>query len=170
MPDLLIGCGNSRQKRIVVKGRPESFQELVTLDSDPFCKPTHLHDLNDLPLPFPSNTFDEIHAYEVLEHVGRQGDYRSFFGLFQELWRILKPGGLLCATTPAWNSIWAWSDPGHTRIISHGSLVFLSQAEYERQVGKTPMTDYRGTYGGNFSILSATQSEHTFQFVLKAIK
>jgi hypothetical protein len=66
--------------------------------------------------------------------------------------------------------VWAWSDPGHTRIISHGSLVFLSQAEYERQVGKTPMTDYRSVYRGNFSVLCASQSEHTFQFVLKAIK
>ena len=117
--ELLIGCGNSREKRvydnIIVK--PE-WNELVTLDIDPMCNPDVTHDLDVLPYPFEDNTFDEIHAYEVLEHCGHQGDWIFFFQQFTELWRILKPKGVLVGSCPNWDSPWAWGDPGHRRIIS----------------------------------------------------
>ena len=57
--------------------------------------------MNKLPLPFDNDTFDEIHAYEVLEHVGKQGDYIFFFAQFSDLYRILKPNGLLVAMSPS---------------------------------------------------------------------
>jgi len=50
--------------------------------------------------------FDEVHAYEVLEHLGRQGDYRSFFATFANIYRVLVPGGLLLATVPSRYSGW----------------------------------------------------------------
>jgi hypothetical protein len=49
-------------------------------------------------------------------------------------------------------------------------LVFLSQAEYEAQVGDTAMTDYRGWYKADFDLFAKEESEHTFGFVLKAKK
>ena len=117
-----------------------------------------------------SDYFDEIHAYEVLEHVGAQGDYRSFFALFSELWRVLKPGGFLFATCPSWHSPWAWGDPSHTRVLTAGSLAFLSQAEYARQVGKTPMSDFRSIYKADFRAIIADESGDALLFVLQAIK
>lgn len=117
-----------------------------------------------------SDYFDEIHAYEVLEHVGAQGDYRSFFALFSELWRILKPGGYLFATCPSWHSPWAWGDPSHTRVLTAGSLVFLSQAEYARQVGKTAMSDFRSIYKADFRAIIADDSSDSLLMVLQAIK
>jgi hypothetical protein len=90
-----------------------------------------------------AGSMDEIHAYEVLEHIGRQGDVEGFFKEFQGYWEILRPGGALIGSVPAWDSQWAWGDPGHTRVIPPGTFAFLSQAEYEGQVGKTNMSDYR---------------------------
>ena len=68
-----------------------------------------------------------------------------------------------------WDSTWAWSDPGHTRVISRGSLIFLSQAEYS-QVGRTAITDYRSIYKADFKPLAFEEKEHTFGFILEAIK
>lgn len=167
--ELLLGSGNHHEKKLKIDGM-QDWQSLTTLDIDPSCKPDVVHDLRVLPLPFGDDTFDEIHAYEVLEHTGNQGDSQFFFAQFSELWRILKPSGRLCVTVPAWDSVWAWGDPGHTRVITHGSLIFLCQSEYTAQVGKTAMTDYRSHYKADFDVLASKYEGDTFGFVLEAVK
>jgi SAM-dependent methyltransferase len=142
----------------------------VTLDLDPTTNPDVLWDLNNLPYPFDTDSFNEIHAYEVLEHCGSQGDWRFFFAQFQELWRILKPGGRLIFTVPAPGSVWVWGDPGHTRHIHPAQMIFLSQAEYEKQVGKTAMTDYRHVYSADFETQAIEVQGGTLLCVLEGKK
>ena len=168
--ELLIGCGSRREKIIRQSDRPQDWTALTTLDISPDCKPDVVHDLDVLPYPFEDGSFDEIHAYEVLEHCGQQGDWKAFFAQFAELHRILKPGGILCATVPMWDSHWAWGDPGHTRVITRGTLIFLSQSTYADEIGKTPMTDYRSHYTADFEVVGINETEHIFGFILKAIK
>ena len=169
MKQLLLGCGVDRTKRLMAEGDDKEWSELTTLDYDPDVKPDVEWDLNKIPWPFEGDTFDEVHAYEVLEHFGQQGDWRAFFMHFGEIWRILKPGGKLYATVPMWDSPWAWGDPGHTRIITKDSLIFLDQRNYER-TSDTPMTDYRGIWKANFEPLAIQETEHRFGFVLRAVK
>lgn len=169
--ELLLGCGKDWTKKVTFPEVPgEWSKDLITLDINEDCNPHVLHDLNQLPYPFDDDMFDEIHAYEVLEHCGTQGDWRFFFDQFSELHRILKPNGYLVGTCPNWDSVWAWGDPGHTRIISQQALTFLSQAEYEAQVGKNAMTDYRFCYQADFEWVAAQEAEHNWGFVLRAIK
>lgn len=168
--ELLLGCGSKRDKRIVAGGRSPEWTELVTVDFESRHKPDVIWDLNITPWPFANDWFDEVHAYEVLEHLGVQGDVHSFFGTFFEIWRILKPGGLLCATVPAYNSVWAWGDPGHTRVISSESLVFLDQTEYVKQVGETNMADYRSIWKGDFERIGQRSRDGNFVFCLEAKK
>jgi hypothetical protein len=163
---LLAGCGSSRVKRLCYPDR-RSWSNLVRLDIEPCHKPDIVADLNS-PLPFADHTFAEIHAYEVLEHLGRQGDVSSFFAVFAELWRILERGGLLFASCPDWRSLWAFGDPGHTRVINEGTLVFLDQDSYAREVGRTAMSDYRSYWPHSFKSISADVQDGTFYFVLQA--
>ncbi len=79
--ELLIGCGNSRRKKL---GFSREWSNLVTVDHDPDCGADVVHDLDETPWPFADDSFDECHGYEVLEHLGRQGDHRSFFRHFHE--------------------------------------------------------------------------------------
>lgn len=167
--ELLIGCGNNLKKKIQFKEIDPGWSELVTLDIDPGASPDIVHDLNVLPYPLEDNQFDEIHAYEVLEHCGKQGDWKFFFDQFSEFHRILKPGGYFIATAPMWDSPWAWGDPGHTRVIPAEALVFLSQKEY-LQVGQTSMTDYRPHYKADYELVAKQEDGHTLAFVLRAIK
>ena len=167
--ELLIGCGNSRAKKLHTDDAPE-WTNLVTMDHDPNCGADIQHDLDVTPWPIADDTFGEVHAYEVLEHLGAQGDFRAFFRHFGEIYRVLKDGGLLIATCPAWDSRWAWGDPSHTRIISAESLVFLDQAEYARQIGKTPMTDFRWLWSGDFEPLFCDTVDGSFRFCLRAHK
>lgn len=168
--ELLLGCGNSRHKKIYTEDDSNEWHDLTTVDIDPNCGADVIHDLNVTPWPFEDDTFDEIHAYEVIEHLGRQGDYESFFSQFTEIYRILKPGGLLIGTTPSFNSRWVWGDPGHTRYFGPESLVFLDQAEYNKQIGKSQMTDYRRVWRGDLSVVGINEDDDDFQFILEAVK
>ena len=181
--ELLLGCGNRRDKMMHSGGNSE-WSGLTTLDIDERCKPDVCFDLSKLLetcnewgyrlLPFNNDTFAELHAYEVLEHCGSQGDHRLLFAQFSEFWRVLEPGGLLFATVPDYRSLWAWGDPSHTRVINRGTLVFLSQANYVN-VGSTPMSDYRDIYKADFSLKEDgywgnEEDGRTYWFCLQAIK
>lgn len=169
--ELVLGCGQLFTPILTLDGR-DHYHEPVFLDINRDHKPDVVHDLNVMPWPFSDNTFDEVHAYEVLEHLGWQGDAGSFFGTFTEIYRILKPGGHLFATVPDYRTEWAWGDPTHRRVITAGSLVFLSQAEYTAQVGKTAMSDYRGIYHDDFDIIDASYDRIPGRlcFALQAVK
>jgi SAM-dependent methyltransferase len=169
--ELLAGCGSNRTMKLPMIAK--AWTNLVTLDINADHSPDVVHDLSVLPYPFADDTFDEVHLYEVMEHLGQQGDYQAFFAQFAEFWRILKPGGHLIATSPAPDSPWAWGDPGHTRIMGPQCLTYLVQPEYTKQVGVTPMTDYRFCYEADFELLMSTTeacdgTQHVY--VLQAVK
>lgn len=191
MKQLLLGCGHSRVKRLTGFHNPSlDWDDLVTLDNNADCKPDLWCDLNHYawavkPLTtrgedacrwsnvlckLKPNYFDEVHAYEVLEHLGRQGDAGSFFHTFDNIYRCLVPDGLLLGTVPSRYSPWLWGDPSHTRAILPESLIFLSQENYKNQLGKTAMSDYRGMWRGDFKTLSSSDDKETHTFILQAIK
>lgn len=169
--ELLAGGGSRRHKFMYIDHK--EWSNLVTLDINGDHNPDVVWDLNHRPLPFEDNSFNELHFYEVLEHIGQQGDYRGLFDEFSEYWRILKPGGMLFGTSPNHDCKWAWGDPGHTRIISPQIFHFLSQPNYE-QVGQTPMSDYRFCYRADFDLFFSnvhTEGEiRSFQYALRAVK
>lgn len=167
--ELLLGCGSRTSKDLYLDG-DSSFKNVVRLDNNGDHKPDVIHDLTVHPLPFSDNEFDEIHAYEVLEHLAQQGDYDFFFKEFTEYARILKPGGKFFASCPSNTSPWLWGDPSHRRVISQETLVFLSQAEYKAQVGITAMSDFRYIYKSDFKPIHMKKTEHRFFFVLEVIK
>ena len=168
MKELLIGCGVQRKKVLSSNG-PE-WGELTTLDINPDHKPDVLWDLTQLPLPFDEDSFDAIHAYEVLEHTGQQGDYKFFFTQFSDFWRILRPSGILFGTCPSRKSVWAWGDPSHTRIIQPENFGFLHQPSYTDNIGKTTMSDFRYLYKADFEPVYVNDDGVTFSFALRAVK
>lgn len=169
MPEILLGCGHNRQKKLFLPEKPE-WGNLITVDMTDAVAPDVVHDLSVVPLPFRDNYADEIHAYEVMEHVGQQGDWRFFFDQWADIWRVLKDGGMFFGTSPHWSSPWAWGDPGHTRIVGSEQLIYLNQPSYA-QVGSTPMTDYRFYYSADFDIVhSRVTEDKQYEYVLKAVK
>ena len=166
--ELLIGCGSRRIKDLSLQGSKE-FLNPTTLDINLDHKPDVVHDLTVHPLPFADSTFDEIHAYDVLEHLAYQGDYKFFFAEFTEYHRILKPGGIFCASVPRRDSIWAIGDPSHKRIITSENLIYLSQKTYADQVGKTKISDFRNIYKADFKLAFETKDDHIYYFCLEKV-
>ncbi|MFB7617624.1 class I SAM-dependent methyltransferase [Kitasatospora sp. NPDC056181] len=81
---------------------------------------------NALALPFEDEYFDKIIISEVMEHIPDDK------GVLNEMFRVLKPGGLLAVTVPRWlpeKICWALSDEyhevegGHIRIYRGDELL-----------------------------------------------
>lgn len=164
MKELLMGCGSRTEKDISI-GSAE-FQNVIRLDSNSDHKPDVLWDLRKHPLPFADEEFDEIHAYEVLEHLADQGDYEFLFSEFTEYHRILKPHGKFFASVPT--GIWTWGDPSHRRVITPETLIFLDQDNYS-QVGQTSMSDFRNIYKVSFKLI-LSEVKDKYYFVLEKVK
>jgi SAM-dependent methyltransferase len=82
-------------------------------------------------LPFPDNTFDRIIAAEVLEHI--PDDQAAM----AELARVLKPGGTLAVTVPAWLAeriCWAITDEYHAPFVEGGHLRIYTEAGLRSQL------------------------------------
>lgn len=166
MRQLLIGAGNSRVKKMVHELTPgREFDELVTLDIS--GTPDVVWDLEEIPYPFEDGEFDEIHAYEVLEHCGSQGDVEFFFSQFNEFHRILKPGGVFCGSVPHWQSIWAFGDPGHKRVLPPCVFNFLD-ASFYKDVGRNAMADYRHLIDGYWKCIGSDEREQVFFLLQRA--
>lgn len=144
---LLLGCGRNHALRMGPQGR-ESLPEIVTLDMSPDVGADFVWNLERHPLPFDDESFDELHAYDVLEHLGTQGDWRGYFDEFADYWRILKPGGRFYIAVPIGES--AFADPGHTRFFQTNHFRLLSQRAYDES---TDITDYRWYWKRDFEVL-----------------
>jgi hypothetical protein len=59
---LLLGCGNSRKKKVGWGDHLDWSGELVTIDMNPNCGADVVWDLDKHPLPFPDEHFDELAA------------------------------------------------------------------------------------------------------------
>jgi SAM-dependent methyltransferase len=72
-----------------------------------------------LALPFATGSFDRVIASEVLEHIADDG------AALAELARVLRPGGTLAVTVPAWLAevvCWKLSDEYHAPAAPGGHL------------------------------------------------
>lgn len=86
-----------------------------------FCRArghTMLCKADAVDLPFPDATFDIITALDVLEHL--DDDYAAL----KELWRVMKPGGILIVSVPSYRFLWTYWDDilGHRRRYTTGMM------------------------------------------------
>lgn len=104
-------------------------------------------DLQSYPWPIESESAEEIncsHYIEHIPHVDVQGIIKTcssfeefkeklsnskdgLVNFFNELYRILKPGGKVYIVAPYYTSIRAFGDPTHTRYIGDYSFWYLNR-------------------------------------------
>jgi SAM-dependent methyltransferase len=96
--------------------------EVSTIDIDPSTNPTFVGDICKPNAALADKHFDAVVCTEVLEHTLQP------FAAVSELFRILRPGGLLFATTP-FNFRIHGPLPDCWRFTEHGLRALLSQFE-----------------------------------------
>lgn len=115
---LNIGCGHDYK------------DGYVNLDSSRDVKADVYFDLESCSdnnrLPYDDNTFDEIFAAHILEHI------HNILPLMEELYRVAKPECVFLIRTPYGASSSAFDDPTHVRFFFPTSLLYFGQPAYWR--------------------------------------
>jgi len=79
------------------------------------------------PIPFESDYFEYVTAHDFLEHVPRviyaPSRRNAFVEVMNEVYRVLKEGGLFLSLTPAYPHPEAFRDPTHVNIITDQTFV-----------------------------------------------
>jgi len=131
---LNLGCGVNH------------LQGYVNVDVHPAAKPDVVHDLEHFPWPFEAGSVDEVVLSHVLEHLGR--DPVVFVGIFQELYRVCKPGALVKIVVPHPRHDNFIGDPTHVRAVTPQVLSLFSKklcAEWAAKgAANTPLAVYAG--------------------------
>jgi len=166
---LHMGCGLKKMKNG------------VNVDINPDVEPDKIYDLNKTPFPWSDNTFHRVIMAHVLEHLGDPWAIKMtyaewFFKFWHEVWRVLKPNGIVEVIVPYYNHESAWGDPSHVRPIMAQTFIFLSKKEYAKAKAATnnPMAQYDIDFDFDILGLQVVNDESAQPVVvtatLKAIK
>ncbi len=89
-----------------------------------------VHDLFQFPWPFKDNSVEEFVANYIVEYIPRGGDdpiSDPFFTFMDEVYRALKPGGIITIRSPYYSSAKSYQDPLQKRVISERMFLFLNK-------------------------------------------
>lgn len=111
-----LGCGAQPRNTFNVD---EVFGVDVKSIPHPYVKQA---DLVIDPIPFDDEMFEFVTAYDFLEHIPRvvyaPARRNSFIEVMNEVYRVLKAGGIFLSSTPAFPHGAAFRDPTHVNIIT----------------------------------------------------
>jgi len=139
---LHLGCGRYKRtpKDLGLALTVNVPVQMINLDGNPDVQPDLVCWLGRDRIDLPDDSVDLVLAMHVLEHIGQQGQTEEWFQFWEELYRVMKPGGQLMFECPLYSSTWAWADPTHVRAISLHTFLYFNQDAY-RCGGAIP--DYR---------------------------
>ncbi len=103
-----IGCGRNKTPGA------------IGIDSNPRSAADVIHDLDNVPYPFPDNEFDLIIGNQVIEHVG------DVLAVVAELHRIARPGAIIRLDTPHYSDVASYTDPTHRRHLTTESFSYFT--------------------------------------------
>lgn len=123
-----IGCGTRKEGDVGIDYYPYPGVDVV-------------HDLTRFPWPIPNGTFDRAVSHQVIEHLPHSESVAGqdvFFAFFDEVWRILKPGGIFAFDVPHYGWPDAYCDPTHRRFYSEKAFNYFWTPERDPLYPRKP--------------------------------
>lgn len=128
--------------------RDRKEDHFTGIDSRAFEGVDVLHDLESFPYPFADESCLTIKAAHIVEHIKPW----LVFEWFNEMWRLLIPGGQLAISAPFANSQGFFNDPTHCTYINEATFQHLdpNYPMYNQHKPLPWKIDYASwQYGGN---------------------
>jgi hypothetical protein len=105
---LNLGCGMKREA------------DAVNVDRVASITPDVVHDLNQRPWPFDDDSFEEISAFDVVEHL------EDVVATMEEIHRVAAPGCVVRLTVPHFSCSNAFTDITHRHFFSYFSFHYFT--------------------------------------------
>jgi SAM-dependent methyltransferase len=105
---LNLGCGEKR------------LDDAVNLDLTSATSPDVVWDLHQTPWPFPDNRFDEVLAFDVIEHLS------DVIAAMEEIHRVCRHGAKVRITVPHFSCSNAFTDPTHRHYFGYFSFDYFT--------------------------------------------
>ena len=105
---LNLGCGFRK------------IEGFINIDNRGCCSPDCQIDLTDFPWPYVNDSIEYIRAFDILEHLPDK--YKTV----NEIYRILKPGGILEFFIPSTDGRGAFQDPFHVSFWNINSWIYYT--------------------------------------------
>jgi hypothetical protein len=130
--------------------------------------------------PWEDNSVEEAHCSHTIEHLTNFNDKWERVHFFNELYRVLQPGGKCTLIFPHWSSNRYYGDPTHKEVISEMAFYYLSKEWRKTQAPHTDIEwnpngykcDYEAVWGyGTHPTLATRNAEYqqwASQFLLEA--
>ncbi len=108
-------------RRILHLGSGRKYHaDAVNVDLVSDTNPDVVHDLDRTPWPFPDGRFEEVWAYDVLEHLD------DLVAVMEEIHRVGRPGAVLKVTVPHFSCSNAFTDPTHRHYFGRFSFDYFT--------------------------------------------
>jgi len=116
MKKLNLGCGSDYRSPMdgwinVDLGATNDSGKKIKLDVS--------HNLNKFPYPFEDNTFEEVIATQVLEHLYEPPK------VMEEIIRICEEGAIITITVPHFSDVGAYEEPNHKHYFALNSIDYM---------------------------------------------
>lgn len=119
------------QKKLTTNGRivvvlgagTKSYPDAITIDQLSLLNIDIVADLEQGLGFFPDNSIDEIHTNSFFEHI------INFDLLMLDIYRVLKPNGILDTFVPHFSNPYFYSDPTHVRFFGYYSFYYYSKSQ-----------------------------------------
>jgi ubiquinone/menaquinone biosynthesis C-methylase UbiE len=77
--------------------------------------------------PWPENSVDQVRAWDIIEHLADK------IFTMNELWRVLKPGGIVEIAVPTTDGTGAFQDPTHASFWNRRSFLYYEAGNPYRE-------------------------------------
>lgn len=95
-----------------------------------------VYDLDVHPFPLPDHSFDAVYLMNTIEH------FNSVCKTMDEVYRLLKPGGLLYIVTPHYTDAASWRDPQHKWHLNSYSFAYFDGSTCYSSARFSPVQNY----------------------------
>ncbi|OGM05629.1 hypothetical protein A2125_00445 [Candidatus Woesebacteria bacterium GWB1_43_5] len=120
-------------------------------------------DLEKFPWPFPDDSIDEVVCNHYIEHT------KNIIAFMDEVYRVLRSGATATIRAPYYNSMRAWQDPTHTRVISEATFLYYNKDwRKANKLDHYPIkADFDFSFGYDFAPDWAMRSEEARAFAVR---